>query len=287
MNIYNSKSRRVVLKSSLLGLASVAVPNILYSKGIKMMPDESASNEAVFHRYPSIDDALVLEIVTLSHFNLDGVKKLVNNRPELARATWDWAFGDWETALGAASHVGRPDIANFLMSKGARPGIFTYTMLGNYDAVKAMIDGTPGIEAIAGPHGISLLQHAQAGLKSGSLSKKQMTESNKLISYLEKLGTANPKAVTLPITSADQIKYVGDYMFGDKSNAGVTIKQADQRYLTLGKLGKFGGALYQKSSNVFTYSGTSSIEISFSIENNVVKSLTITEPNLTLKAIKV
>ncbi len=282
----NSISRRGVIKSSLLGLIAVSIPNILYSKEIIMTPNRSLSNDDIFHRYPSIDDEIVLEIVTVSHFNLNRVKELVNNRPELARATWDWAFGDWETALGAASHVGRRDIVEFLMSKGARPDIFTYTMLGNYNAVKAMIDETPGIESIAGPHGINLLQHANAGLKSDNITKKQKTESNKLISYLEKLGTANPKAVDLIIPPEEQKKYVGDYIFGDAPNAGISIKQTKRNSLSLGKLGKFGGALYQKSPNVFTYSGTSSIEIMFSFENEAVVSLTIVEPNLTLKAIK-
>ena len=57
------------------------------------------------NRYPSIYDSVVLEMVSVSHFNLNRVKELVSKRPELARATWDWAFGDWETALGAASHI--------------------------------------------------------------------------------------------------------------------------------------------------------------------------------------
>ena len=39
----------------------------------------------------------------------------------LACATLDWGFGDWETALGAASHVGRPEIAEYLIANGAEP----------------------------------------------------------------------------------------------------------------------------------------------------------------------
>ena len=101
-----------------------------------MIVDGSTADN-VFHRYPSVDDKIVAEVVGVSHFNLERVKELVTHRPELARATWDWAFGDWETALGAASHVGRRDIAEFLMEHGARPDIFTYAMLGAFDAVKA------------------------------------------------------------------------------------------------------------------------------------------------------
>jgi hypothetical protein len=79
-------------------------------------------------------------IVGASHGNFDKVKELVNSRPELAGASWDWGFGDWETALGAASHVGRRDIAEFLMSHGARPDIFTYTMMGMLKSVQEIIE---------------------------------------------------------------------------------------------------------------------------------------------------
>ncbi|NNC69781.1 MAG: hypothetical protein HKN90_03050, partial [Flavobacteriaceae bacterium] len=122
-------------------------------------------NEKLFHRYPSIDDAIVNDVVGKSHFDLETVKKYVDKRPELARATWDWSFGDWESAIGAASHVGRRDIVHYLISKGARPTMFTYAMLGAFEIVKSMIDMTPGIQSTMGPHGISLLRHAKAGLR--------------------------------------------------------------------------------------------------------------------------
>jgi len=128
-------SRRTAIKSSIFGLLSVSLPKILYSREIIELP-ASDEETKLFHRYPSIDDKIVSEVVGASHFNLNRVKELVNHRPELSRATWDWGFGDWETALGAASHVGRRDIAEFLMSKGARPDIFTYAMLGSYRAVR-------------------------------------------------------------------------------------------------------------------------------------------------------
>ena len=105
-------SRRAAVKSSVFGLLAVSIPNIVYSRAIHEMQGEGKEQPKVFHRYPSIDDEIVAEVVGASHFNLDRVKELVDRRPELARATWDWSFGDWETALGAASHVGRKDIPN-------------------------------------------------------------------------------------------------------------------------------------------------------------------------------
>src|SRR5829696_8540369 len=126
----NFLSRRAVVKSSVFGMLAVSIPNIVFSRKVNTFAIDKPEEPKVFHRYPSIDDVVVAEVVGVSHFNLTRLKELVDRRPELSRATWDWAFGDWETALGAASHVGRRDIAQYLMSKGARPDIFTFAMLG-------------------------------------------------------------------------------------------------------------------------------------------------------------
>ena len=60
----------------------------------------------------------------MSHNDIKRVRELVERQPALARASLDWGFGDWETAIDAASHVGRRDIAEFLIANGARPTIF-------------------------------------------------------------------------------------------------------------------------------------------------------------------
>jgi len=286
----NTISRRTLIKSSVFGLLAVSIPNILHAKTIIETSNDKAAIDGVFHRYPSINDKIVAEVVGASHFNFDRVKELVNNRPELSRATWDWAFGDWETALGASSHVGRRDIAKFLMDNGARPDIFTFAMFGHYQVVKAMIESTPGVETIGGPHGISLLRHAKAGLRSNYgiiLTKEQINDSNKLISYLEKLGTADKQVVSIEMTDEEKKKYIGDYKYGEGPNDGLTVKINMRKMLALGKLGKSGGSLYQKSSNVFSYNGTTSVEVRFLFENDKVVGLTIVEPDMTLKAIKV
>ena len=56
--------------------------------------------------FPSQDPDLVKETVVAAHGNLSRVRELVEARPALAKATYDWGYGDWETALGGASHVG-------------------------------------------------------------------------------------------------------------------------------------------------------------------------------------
>src|SRR5437762_8924337 len=113
--------------------------------------------------FPAQAPETVKEMVTVAHGNLARVRELVGARPSLAKATWDWGFGDWETALGAASHVGNRAIAEYLIEHGARPSLFSATMLGHLDVVKAFIAAQPGVQRIPGPHSIGLLAHAKAG----------------------------------------------------------------------------------------------------------------------------
>ncbi|MEO8589645.1 MAG: hypothetical protein ABI432_09765, partial [Flavobacteriales bacterium] len=255
-------TRRAAVKSSIFGLLAISLPRLAYAKQAVRIPAESPP---LSHRYPSIDDGIVAEVVGASHFDLARVKELVGRRPELARATWDWAFGDWETALGAASHVGRRDIAEYLMAHGARPDIFTYAMLGSHAAVRAMIEATPGIHRISGPHGISLLQHVKAGLRSEGITTQQRAGNEALIAYLEGLGDADTHATDLEVSAAEKEKFIGDYMYGDGPTDGLSVKLNMRKIISLGRLGTFGGALYQRAPNVFIYNGTTSIEITFEV----------------------
>ena len=61
------------------------------------------------------DPVLVQATVGASHRDLKKVKELVERSPALAKAAWDWGYGDWETALGAASHTGQREIAEYLI----------------------------------------------------------------------------------------------------------------------------------------------------------------------------
>ena len=59
--------------------------------------------------------------------------------------------------------MGNRPIAEYLISKGGRPSLFSSTMLGHLDVVKAFVAAQPGVQRIRGPHSISLLAHAKAG----------------------------------------------------------------------------------------------------------------------------
>lgn len=112
---------------------------------------------------PALEDRLVQEFVGNAHGDLDRVQELLAQEPKLINATWDWGGGDFETALGAASHMGRRDIAEFLLENGARLDLFAATMLGKLDIVKAALMAFPDAINTPGPHGIPLIAHAQAG----------------------------------------------------------------------------------------------------------------------------
>ncbi len=112
---------------------------------------------------PPLKGELVKEFVIAGHNNLERVKEMLTQEPGLLNATWDWKAGDFETALGGAGHMGRKDIANYLLSQGARMDIFVAAMLGKLEIVKAMLAAFPNLLHSKGPHGITLLAHANAG----------------------------------------------------------------------------------------------------------------------------
>ena len=112
---------------------------------------------------PALDPELVNEFVLKSHGDLEAVKRLLEEAPALVNCAWDWGGGDWETGLGAASHVGHREIALFLLDHDGRMDIFAAAMLGETEIVKAMLASTPGARDALGPHGIPLVKHAEAG----------------------------------------------------------------------------------------------------------------------------
>ena len=111
----------------------------------------------------ALELSLVEEFVGNAHGNFERVKELLAQEPALVNATWDWGGGDFETALGAAGHMGRKDIANYLLAHGARVDIFVAAMLGKLEIVQAALKAFPEAKDIPGPHGIPLIVHAQAG----------------------------------------------------------------------------------------------------------------------------
>jgi hypothetical protein len=124
---------------------------------------------------PQINRLLVQDFVIYAHSDLEMTKKLLEKEPALLNATMDWGAGDWETGLGGASHMGRRDIVEFLLEKGARIDIFCAAMMGQLEAVKAFLTLQPKLIDAKGPHGFTLHFHAQVGAK----------DSEKVLDYLQ------------------------------------------------------------------------------------------------------
>lgn len=120
----------------------------------------------------------VKEFVGVCHSDLDKVKALHAEFPNLIFASWDWGGGDFESGIEAAGHVGRKDIAAFLLEKGARSNIFLLTMLGQTAWMKSYLELYPSHLFMKGPHGYSLLHHANKGGE----------EAGELAVYLQQLG---------------------------------------------------------------------------------------------------
>ncbi len=112
---------------------------------------------------PKLDPELVQEFVGKSHSDPDKVKELLEETPTLLNAAHDWGNGDFETGLGAASHVGNKDLVKYFIEKGAQANVFTATLFGRMDILKPMLQFSPEILHAKGPHGFTLLHHAEKG----------------------------------------------------------------------------------------------------------------------------
>jgi hypothetical protein len=112
---------------------------------------------------PALDKDLVRDFIGAGHKDLEKVKKMLVEHPALLYATWDHGGGDFETALEGAGHVGNKEIAYYLIEQGARINLFALTMLGKTNIVKPFLEEFPQFIKAKGPHGFTLLHHAQRG----------------------------------------------------------------------------------------------------------------------------
>jgi len=126
---------------------------------------------------------LVKEFVLAGHFNLDKVKNMLIDYPNLIYSRYDWGNGDFEEAIEGAGHKGNKEVANYLIENGARVNLFVLTMLGKTDLVKPTLEAYPNLIFSKGPHGLTLLHHAEIG----------GNESKELYNYLLEKGLTEKK----------------------------------------------------------------------------------------------
>ncbi len=262
--------RRFVRALPLAGLAGATLPGAAWS----LQPAQAPASPADW--LPRQDPALAKEVVGVSHRDLARVRELVERQPALARAAHDWGFGDWETALGAASHTGRREIAEFLIASGAQPTMFSAAMLGQLDVVKAFVAASPGIQRTPGPHGITLLAHARAGGPAAA----------PVLAYLQEVGGADVPAPTAPLTPADRDAVVGQYAFGSGAADHFVIDVVSDR-LGIQRPGRDRNVLNHAGALVFFPSGVPSVKIAFAREGGKATRLTIADPAVALTATRV
>lgn len=233
--------------------------------------------------FPEHPRELVRELVTVAHFNLARVKELVEARPSLARAAWDWGFGDWEDALGAASHMGHRPMVEYLISKGARPTIFSATMLGQLEVVKGFVMAQPGVQAVRGPHSISLLAHARMGGEA----------VRPVFEYLQSLPDADAEA-PVPIPEDDSAALTGTYIFGEVVSQQVVVDADLKTYagskmymhapqLNWTRKGTMTRPLFHLGGHAFYPAGAPSVRIRFT-QDAAGMLMTIADADLQLVA---
>lgn len=143
-----------------------------------LSPGFTHAQEKAQEKPPPLNLEIVKEFVGVSHSKIDRVKEMLENDHLLLHVSYDWGGGDFESGIEAAGHVGNKEIANYLLSKGARYNIYLACMLGHLDTVKQVLTFNPGLLNSKGPHGFTMLHHAQKG---GS-------DSAAVVEYLQKLG---------------------------------------------------------------------------------------------------
>lgn len=110
-----------------------------------------------------LDLRLVKDFVVAGHKNLALVTEMLQEHPNLLYCRYDWGNGDFEEAIEGAGHLGNKEIANYLISQGARVNLFVLTMLGKTALVKPVLESYPELLFAKGPHGFTLLHHAKVG----------------------------------------------------------------------------------------------------------------------------
>jgi hypothetical protein len=255
-----------VTRRGFLKLGSLALPLSA------MHPPEAGSAAVLPDVFPTQPPELVREMVTVAHFNLARVRELVEARPSLAKAAWDWGFGDWEDALGAASHTGNRAIAEFLIAHGARPTIFSAAMLGQLDVVKAFVAAQPGVQRIAGPHSISLLAHAKAG----------GADALPVLRFLESLGDADTPPAA-PLTADEMAALTGTYVFGNGATEQIEVT-IDKGQLYFTRKGTMARGLRHLGDHVFHPVGAAAVRIRFGPSAGNTMLLTVNDPDVVLTA---
>jgi len=213
--------------------------------------------------FPITEPSRARDIVGASHRDIDKVRALLAEDRGLALATWDWGFGDWESALGAASHTGRKEIAELLLEHGARADLFSLAMLDQVDAVKAVCEAMPGIQRTRGPHGITLLAHADAG------------DAARVKEYLLALGGADEAETSLPLAAEEAQRYVGEYSWEGGGADRLIVEPGRREGIGILRSGGSHRPLRRTAEHSFSPSGSPQVTVRFAMADGRATGLAI------------
>ena len=142
--------RKTFLQAGFFGLAGLATHSVLGA----IAPIQKTKN---------MDKERIKEFVVAGHGDLQKVKSMLSEEPNLIYSRYDWGNGDYEEAIEGAGHLGKKEIAHYLIEQGARVNLFVLTMLGKTNIVIPTLEEFPSLIKAKGAHGFSLLHHAKMG----------------------------------------------------------------------------------------------------------------------------
>lgn len=163
-------NRKSFIQNSVTAIPAVFLPGFL---GAQQPPAQSPEPYKL---------ELVKEYVVAGHGTKEGdlakLQSMVKDYPNLIYSKYDWGNGDYEGAIEGAGHMGKKEVANYLIESGSRVTLFVLTMLGKTELVKPILEQYPKMIFAIGPHGFTLLHHAKMG----------GTEGEPLYNYLQEKG---------------------------------------------------------------------------------------------------
>jgi len=141
--------------------------------------------------------------------------------------------------------------------------------------VKASVEAQPGVQSIAGPHGITLLAHAKAGEEP----------AQPVVDYLESLGDADPKQESAPM-ALPVAAYVGEYAWSDAPADRVELLER-RGQLGLRRGEGFGRTLFHLGDHQFFPTGARSVRVRFQVVDDRATGLEVLDPGVIVSARRV
>ena len=172
--LIHSISRKAFIQKTFVGVSGIMLP---------LSASAQSSQTQTQDKPAQLKAEVVKEFIGVCHGKFDRVKEMLENDHLLLHSSWDWGGGDFESGIEAAGHVGNKEIASYLIGKGARYNIYLACMLGHLEVVKQVLTFNPSLLNSKGPHGFTMLHHAQRGGE----------DAKSVLDYLQTLGAKETK----------------------------------------------------------------------------------------------